>query len=79
MRYACHAGARIFLSPRFYVSREIDNETRVRLTTGDADGTALEPEEQFPEGVVATQVDGQKVFLGQGFVDIVKHRNRGRD
>jgi len=62
------------------VTHEIDDETRALLTSGDVGGVPLQPEDQFPEGVVAIRTDGQKVFLAQETtVDIAKYRNRGRD
>ena len=62
-----------------YVDHMVDEETGALLTSGDVDGTPLQPEDQFPEGVTATRPDGQKVFLSQAALDIVKYRNRGRD
>jgi len=61
------------------VDHTVDEETSALLTSGDVDGTPLQPEEQFPEGVMVAKTDGQKVFLSQATVDIAKYRNRGRD
>jgi len=70
---------RIFLSVCYYVSTQVDAETRRRLASGDIEGTPQEPEEEFPEGVVARRPDGQKAFYAQGYMDAIKLRNRGKD
>jgi len=70
---------RIFLSARYYVSTQVDAETRRRLASGDVEGTPQEPEEEFPEGVVARRSDGQRTFHTKDYMDVVKLRNRGKD
>jgi hypothetical protein len=61
------------------VDPKIDKETEALLASGSANGEALQAEERFDEGIVATTKRGDRVFLPNQFLDLMRYRNRGKD